>query len=564
MATQNNVRVQNITQECNQKELDELKAFDNLLLRQDLNVSGTEVAINDFLVDNKVTTLEGLLSDGAKYKMRIPSNYKGIVFMHSHGYRYPYDVPAELLPTIPGGYKLNLEAEYSPSILDKDNNERSKAYQIENFLLKRGVAVIGSGFPVQGWNANIAVESNKLLLDLFKSKYPQTKKVVAWGMSLGSNITQGFAEKYPDLVDAVGLFSYTNSIIEVLQYAGDIIWFFKTFFDSSIKAFGYNLNQPPQIEAYQEIAKLLKLLKIVANPDNLSKWSDELTNLPPAGVQLKTAGVPPLLVFLLMNYLTDVPDKSVHYDSVSLSLAVTKNYIHKVFATIENVIDSVVLAVVAIQDIEKQCGGIVYDNTKTNFSSRLTSDDRKYFDFIKTDFDLDRDTVLNSILGILASPLAPRITANPQARQKFLDPNGFLNIVSNKVRKPTFVVTSRYDNVTPAFGLSLIYNDVKKDPLASNKLLPLLIEANEKYTQFDGQTLPRTDVPKAQGTGHVVYNANEWLSFTALILYAVENNKHLDGVKLDNLLMTLPNVKLCNDDLINTIPKSFYEKELSK
>jgi len=492
--------------------------------------------------------------------MRIPSNYKGIIFIHSHGYRYPFDIPDPLLP---GGYKLNVEPDYVPSIISKDNNEISVAYQVENFLLKRGVAVIGSGFPVQGWNASVAVNSNKLLLDLFKSKYPQTKKVVAWGMSLGSNISQAFAEKYPDLVDAVGLFSYTNSIVEVLQYAGDIIWLFKTFFDSTIKGFGYNLTQPSQIEAYQEIAKILKLLKIISNPDNLSKWSSELTNLPPVGVQLKNAGVPPLLVLLLMNYLTDVPDKSAHYDSVSLSLAVTKNYIHKVFATIENVVDAVVLGVVALQDLEKQCGGITYDNSKTNYTNRLSNDDRKYFDFIKTDFNLDRDTVLNSILGLLASPLAPRITANPQARQKMLDPNGIINIVSNKVRKPTFVITSRYDNATPAFGISKIYNDVKKDQLASNKLLALLVEANEKYTQFDGLTLPRTDTPKAQGTGHVNFNANEWLSTTALILYAVENNKNLDGVKLNNLLITLPNVKLCNDDVINTIPKSFYEKELS-
>jgi len=50
MATQNNVRVQNITQECNQQELDELKAFDNLLLRQDLNVSRKDNKSKGFII----------------------------------------------------------------------------------------------------------------------------------------------------------------------------------------------------------------------------------------------------------------------------------------------------------------------------------------------------------------------------------------------------------------------------------------------------------------------------------------------------------------------------------
>jgi len=561
MATQNNVRVQNITQECNQKELDDLKAFDKLLLRQDVNVSGTEVAINEILADNKVTTLEGLLSDGSKYKMKIPSNYNGIVFLYSHGYRFKFDVPK---PIDPNGYVVNNEPDFNPATSATRKDDRAASYIFENFLLKRGVALIGSGFPVQGWNAIKGIESNKLLLDLFKSKYPQTKKVVVHGSSLGSHIAQGFAEKYPDLVDAVGLYSYVGQVIEVLHTAGDVVWFLKTFFDGTLKCVNYKQNQAPEIEALEEIVKVKQILVTLSKPENLSKWSEDLTNLPPAGKQLKAAGVPPLLVILLMNYLTDLPDKSAHYDGVSLSIVVNKNYIHKTFTTIENIVEAAVLAVAAMQDVEAQCGGVIYDNSKVNFASRLSNTDREYFDFIKTDFNLDRDTVLNSILGVLASPLAPRITANPEARLKCSTPNvpGSINIVQNIVRKPTIVVCGKYDNVTPVFGLKKLYNDVKKDPLASNKLLTLVVEASEKYTLFDGQTLPRSDVPAAQGTAHVNFSNNEWLSYLTLLLYSVENNKKLEGDKLNNLLTTLPNNVLCNDEFINTLPSSFYTKEL--
>ncbi|NDC52522.1 MAG: hypothetical protein EBZ66_05135, partial [Actinobacteria bacterium] len=41
-----------------------------------------------------VTQCAGVTSDGAKYLMLVPANYKGTAMLYSHGYRYPVDLPA--------------------------------------------------------------------------------------------------------------------------------------------------------------------------------------------------------------------------------------------------------------------------------------------------------------------------------------------------------------------------------------------------------------------------------------------------------------------------------------
>ncbi|MFM8193085.1 MAG: prolyl oligopeptidase family serine peptidase, partial [Actinomycetota bacterium] len=60
----------------------------------------------------------------------------------------------------------------------------------------------GPGFARQGWNADSAIKTNVELIGVFKKQFTKTKKVVAWGSSLGGFITQALAEQHPELVDA--------------------------------------------------------------------------------------------------------------------------------------------------------------------------------------------------------------------------------------------------------------------------------------------------------------------------------------------------------------------------
>ena len=55
----------------------------------------------------------------------------------------------------------------------------STSTALANSILAGGVAVMGSGFPVQGWNLDEAVKTNVELIGIFKKTFTKTNKVVA-------------------------------------------------------------------------------------------------------------------------------------------------------------------------------------------------------------------------------------------------------------------------------------------------------------------------------------------------------------------------------------------------
>jgi len=95
---------------------------------------------------------------------------------------------------------------------------------IASYFLGNGMAIMGSGFARQGWNLDSAVTTNVELVGAFKTAFPTTKKVLAWGSSLGGIITQTLAEKYPTLVDAVAPMCMADNIAPELTAAGDVLW----------------------------------------------------------------------------------------------------------------------------------------------------------------------------------------------------------------------------------------------------------------------------------------------------------------------------------------------------
>ena len=121
----------------------------------------------------KVTSCGGATTDGAKYAIQVPENFNGTLFLYSHGYRYVMDIPgystaAVLANPIPGPT--------SPDYTDMTTI---------GTLLEEGYAVAGSTFPVLGWNVKEAIKTNVELIGVVKKKFKKTKKVIAWGESLG-------------------------------------------------------------------------------------------------------------------------------------------------------------------------------------------------------------------------------------------------------------------------------------------------------------------------------------------------------------------------------------------
>jgi len=324
----------------------------------------------------------GATSDGAPYAMQVPANFNGTVALYSHGYRYNVDIPSAI-PLI-GGYKVTNTPEPVPG----GNADVAK------YLFSQGVAIVGSGFARQGWNPDSAIKTNVELIDTFKKQFPKTTKVIAWGSSLGGVITQGLAEKYPNLVSAVAPMCMADNVEPELTMAGDFLWGIKVLFDPTIKAGNYSAGAAGVAESYADLGKVFTVMGKLQAGISTGAWPDTSSA---TGKSLEAAGVPVRSALLLLGLMAGLPTQSAHFDSISgpdgalkltFPLAVSP-----ALAVLENGTNAAALAILATQDVENQTGGAIFDNTKTNYAARVDSE-RVIFNAA-----LSGNTVIDAMLG---------------------------------------------------------------------------------------------------------------------------------------------------------------------
>ncbi len=444
----------------------------------------------------------GVTSDGAPYAMQVPANFNGTVALYSHGYRYNVDIPAAI-PLI-GGYKITNTPEPVPG-----GNAA-----VAQYFFSQGIAILGSGFARQGWNPDSAIKTNVELIDTFKKQFPKTTKVVAWGSSLGGVITQGLAEKYPQLVSAVAPMCMADNINPQLTMAGDFLWGLKVLFDPTIKGGSYSAGAAGVAESYADLGKVFTVMgKIQATMLTTGAWPDTAS---PTGKSLAAAGVPLRSALLLLGLMAGLPTQSAHFDSISGPEGALKLTfplaVSPALAILENGTNAAALAVLATQDVEAQAGGAIFDNTKTDYSARIEGE-RVIFNAA-----LSGNTVIDALLGALsaANPGAPRAVANPAAVAKM----NALHTNTGKINVPTVLMVGMADPITPA-GASQRLVDLYAEQYAAekaaaakayktsrsfktptNKLLMLWNTTPAGYTKFNAAGLPDTSLPAAQGTNH--------------------------------------------------------------
>ena len=466
-----------------------------------------------------VQTCVGATSDGAPYAMQVPANFNGTVALWSHGYRPNVNVPAGV-PSL-GGYVVTNTPEPAPSVA------------AAQYFLSQGVAIVGSGFVRQGWNPDSAIKTNVELIDTFKKQFTKTTKVVAWGGSLGGVITQGLAEKHPELVSAVAPLCMADNVQPQLQGAGDFLWGLKVLFDPTIKGGNYSAGQAGVLESYADLNKVFTVVaKIQATMLTTGVWPDTSSA---TGKALAAAGVPLRSALLLVGLMAGIPTQSAHFDSISgpegplkltFPLAVSP-----ALAILENGAEAAALAVLATQDVENQVGGPVFDNTKTNYSARI-EDERVVFNAA-----LSGNTVIDALLGALsaANPGAPRAVADPAAVAKMKA----LHTNTGKINVPTILMVGVADPITPA-GASQRLVDLYVEQYAAekaaarkasrakgyiapaNKLLMLWNTTPESYTKFSAAGLPDTSAPAASGTRHCNFTTAQYVLVAKTMLQASE------------------------------------------
>jgi len=431
----------------------------------------------------------GVTSDGAPYAMQVPANFNGTVALYSHGYRYNVDIPAAI-PLI-GGYKITNTPEPVPG----GNAEVAK------YFFSQGIAIVGSGFARQGWNPDSAIKTNVELIDTFKKQFPKTTKVVAWGSSLGGVITQGLAEKHPELVSAVAPMCMADNIAPQLTMAGDFLWGVKVLFDPTIKGGNYSAGAAGVAESYADLGKVFTVMGKLQAALATGAWPDTSSA---TGKALAAAGVPSRSALLLLGT------------------------------------NAAALAVLATQDVENQVGGAIFDNTKTDYAARIDGERVIY------NAALSGNTVIDALLGALspANPGAPRATANAAAVAKMKT----LHVNTGKINVPTVLMVGIADPITPA-GASQRLVDLYAEQYAAekaaavkayqstrdyknptNKLLMLWNITPEKgYTKFNEAGSPITSVPAAQGTNHCNFTSAQLVLVAKSLVQASSTGKLPSG-----------------------------------
>ena len=471
----------------------------------------------------------GVTSDGAPYAMQVPANFNGTVALYSHGYRYNVDIPAAI-PLI-GGYKITNTPEPVPG-----GNAA-----VAQYFFSQGIAIVGSGFARQGWNPDSAIKTNVELIDTFKKQFPKTTKVVAWGSSLGGVITQGLAEKYPQLVSAVAPMCMADNINPQLTMAGDFLWGLKVLFDPTIKGGNYSAGAAGVAESYADLGKVFTVMgKIQATMLTTGAWPDTAS---PTGKSLAAAGVPLRSALLLLGLMAGLPTQSAHFDSISGPEGALKLTfplaVSPALAILENGTNAAALAILATQDVESQAGGAIFDNTKTDYAARVDGE-RVIFNAA-----LSGNTVIDALLGALsaANPGAPRAKADAAAVAKM----NALHTNTGKINVPTVLMVGMADPITPAGASQRLvdlyaeqyaaekaaaikaYQTTREYKTPTNKLLMLWNPTPAGYTKFSAAGLPDTSLPAAQGTNHCNFTSAQLVLVAKQLVQASSTGKFTSG-----------------------------------
>ncbi len=118
-------------------------------------------------------TLTGSLQ-GASYIIQVPGSWNGVLLLYSHG-----------------GGALTPSAAAENTI-----DPVTSAY-----LLEHGYALAGSSFRSSGWFVEDALVDDLALLGEFRRLIGRPTRTIAWGVSLGTMVTLGLAERNPDRID---------------------------------------------------------------------------------------------------------------------------------------------------------------------------------------------------------------------------------------------------------------------------------------------------------------------------------------------------------------------------
>ena len=447
---------------------------------------------------------------GAKYEIAMPKKFNGTLIVWAHGIRKNSNLPP--IPVVaPKGYLVDYSAEIAPSPA------------IAASLLKQGFALAGSGVQTQGWNLADQVLATTIVIDQAITTFPAIDRVASWGASLGGLSSQILAESNPGLVDAVAPLCLSDSALSEITMAGDFLWGVKTFFDPTIKLSNYSSGTAGYTEMVTDIGKVLTVFgtlaaAIKANPTTPA-WP--ATSTAPATLK----GIPVRSAILLLGLISGVSTQSSTYDSSSGPKGPLETsfglVISPALAVLENGAEAAILAVVANYDMELRAGGVVFDNSKTNYAARLGDDGDVYA------AGLSGKTAIAGMLGYLSAlnPAAPRVTADASAVAAMKAQGE----ISGKITVPTITLTATADHITPPGATQYLINQYNSAIASGDSKKGLLVniwnKPADEYTKFDAAGSPITPAKPTNGTQHCNFTDSQWMMIAKMLTDSAKSGK---------------------------------------
>ena len=470
-----------------------------------------------------VQTCTGTTSDGAAYKMVIPATFNGTVTIWSHGFGGN--------TTIPGYFAVDSTAQIAPN----GPGENGGSPVAIKHLTDKGVALIGSGFSTQGWNLDEAIKANVELVGIFKAKFTTTKKVVAWGYSMGGGITQAFAEQHPELLSSAAVINPVDAWGSQSKYFIDLLWLMKTWFDPTIKLTGYAPGAGGDMQMLQDIGKYTAVLTALKAGVATGAWP---TTSSKSALALQAGGIPSRSALLMIGRLAGISAQSSSFDGLvgppgAAATAWPLAYA-PALATLENISGVLGFALLGARDMEAKMGGIWNDNQATDYSKQLSDEDRTVYNA-----GLSGNSAITAMLSTLnpLNPDAPRIKGDAAAMAKNASTH-YQN--TGKIKVPTVMMIGQHDPVEPA-GIVQRISDLYEADFAAAKAsakkaaqksgaysapvrqLQVLWSVTPKtWSKFDAAGSP-ISIAGTPGTGHTNFTMAQYKLVIDTAISAADN-----------------------------------------
>jgi pimeloyl-ACP methyl ester carboxylesterase len=499
--------------------------------------ASTPVCVED--AKTGLITCDGTLSNGAKYRTMVPSNYSGTFFFWQHGVRPSYPYPGYVVPT-------GVE-QMSPTSVNH------KVSTVKPMLqLGYGIAAYDcSSTGLRGWNTADCVEMLNELVTITKKRI-SIKKTVVYGASMAGAILTPYIEKYPNGADAVGILAGVSpSIANTLKSGCDFLYIFSVFFDPTIKGCAVmgTKGVPGHMAVLGDFAKVGALL---------TKWSVDYGSLPIAyPAPLAAAGIPQRSALLLAGLMAGVPTKSAHMDGISTNTTlIPEGSINSTVAILENAQDFLGTAYFGGQAVAEVVGAGFYDNTKTNFSALLSDEDLGRFTV-----GLSGEDAVSAMLATLAA--YPRVEGVPAAVAKLaaLDKSKFdttkpVVLLSNEADRLVlsgnqvhYVNKAKavYDEKLAAWEKRLASADNQPEItfLLKNKpvwnTVSMYAITPDTYTKFTATGAPDLTAPVAiSGVGHESFTREQLMTWVRVLASSAKTGKVPSQNVLDTILPKVP------------------------